>query len=226
MFKTLLWTALFFVTTSFAEPSLELDQNPDYQLGESEQQQLGTREDDIGLAPGETVPAFSSTTHEGGTVSFEQLLEKAPLLVIFYRGGWCPYCNIQIQQLSQRYPEFAELGITPVLISADKVDGAALAQRAYEIPFPVLSDTNLGAHEAFQVVMQIGWAMRKLYSWYGVDLQQWSGRDDGKFAVSSAFLVNNEGKVLWAHSSKEYESRPSPDQLLSVLPALLEKEKE
>lgn len=180
---------------------------------------LGTNVDGIGLSAGDTVPAFVTATHEGAEISLSELTEQGPLLVIFYRGGWCPYCNLQIRQMTQAWPEFESRGVLPVLISVDQTDGAALAQRTYEIPFPVLSDSSLAAHEAFEVVLDLDMVTTTAYKAYGIDLEEWSGRDDGKIAVSSAFLVDREGAVQWAHVDTDYKTRPSVKQLLAVIDA-------
>lgn len=198
-----------------AQESLSLPTSePD--LGVSDQRTLGTNEQDIGLSEGETVPGFSAQSVEGEPVAWAGLVDRAPLLVIFYRGGWCPFCNVQIRQLTEAYSQFESRGVLPVLISADEVDGASLAQRTYDIPFPVLSDPDLSAHEAFGVTMQVDDATVERYKEYNIDLEAWSGRDHHKIAVASAFFVGGDGVVRWAHSSLDYKTRPSPQQLLDV----------
>ena len=112
---------------------------------------------------------------------------------------------------------FEQRGITPVLISADRPAGAALAQKSYEIPFPVLSDPSLAAHEAFGVVFTLDPPTRERYRDYGIALEDWSGEDHGSYAVASVFLVDGEGVVRWSHSSLDYKTRPSIAQLLEVL---------
>lgn len=178
---------------------------------------LGTNDQGIGLKAGKKVPDFNLNAHNGEPINLEVLLEEAPLLVIFYRGGWCPYCNVQIRQLTEAYPEFKKRGVFPVLISVDEIDGAALASRSYEIPFAVLSDPKLSAHMAFDVVMEIDAETYKQYQGYGIDLEAWSGQSHHKIAVSSAFVVDESGMVKWAHTSKDYKTRPSPEQLLQVI---------
>lgn len=190
------------------------------QLTTTQGQELGTRQDHIGLAPGTKVPNFVLQDHADNKISMEELSKSAPLLVVFYRGGWCPYCNLQIRQLTEAWPQFKQRNVTPVLISVDKPDAAALAQRQYEIPFPILSDPDLRAHQAFNVTMKIDEDHIPMYKEYGRDVEQWSGRSHHTIAVSSAFVVGKSGKVLWAHSSLDYKTRPSVEQLLQVIDGL------
>ena len=178
---------------------------------------LGTLDNNIGLAVGSAVPDFTAKTHKGKVVSRDDLLKDAPLLVVFYRGGWCPFCNAQIRQLTAAYSEFEKRGVEPVLISVDDIEGADLASQTYEIPFAVLSDPQLQAHEAFNVVMQVDDETAARYKDYGIELEKWSGQSHHKIAVSSAFLVDKSGNVRWAHSSRDYKTRPSPEQFLQVI---------
>ena len=167
---------------------------------------LGTLEG-AGLVPGSTVPEFTVQDHLGESVSWSSLQTKGTLLVVFYRGGWCPYCNQQIRQLTEAW------------ISADKPDAAALASRTYEIPFPVLSDPGLVAHELFKVTTELDTALIPKYREYGIDLAEWNGKGHHRYAVASAFLIDEQGVVVWSHSAKDYKTRPSVEQLLQVIDA-------
>ncbi len=213
--------ALLIAGNVHAEDSLRLPpKSMNVPLAVTSDNLLGTNDQGIGLTAGSKVPDFNLKTHTGEPTNLEVLLEESPLLVIFYRGGWCPYCNVQIRQLTEAYPEFQKRGVLPVLISVDEVDGAALASRTYEIPFTVLSDPQLSAHEAFNVVMEIDDETYKQYQRFGLDLEAWSGQSHHKIAVSSAFIVDDTGTVSWAHASLDYKTRPSVEQLLSVIDEL------
>lgn len=189
-------------------------------LSETDINRLGTNEANIGVKTGHQLADFKLITHLGETISFASLLNNEDLLVVFYRGGWCPYCNVQIRQLTIAFPEFEKRNILPVLISADKPDGAILAKESYQIPFPVLSDANLNAHQAFDVVFQLDNKMVDIYRQYGIILEDWSGKGHHKFAVASVFIVSPKGIIKWAHTSTDYKVRPSISQLLKVIDEL------
>ena len=221
-FHQILLTSLLLFTTLIQAGTIKLPEKLP-ELIDTPTNTLGTREDNIGLAPGTTVAAFTIKDHLGNDISWQTLQKQAPLLIIFYRGGWCPYCNQQIHQLSMAWPEFKKRGITPVLISADKPDAAAKASRTYEIPFPVLSDPDLIAHNIFQVTMKLDEKMIPIYKKYGITLEDWSGKSHHQFAVASAFIINKKGVVTWAHSSKDYKTRPNVKQLLQAVDAKQDK---
>ncbi len=185
---------------------------------------LGSLPPGIGLPVGSALPAFRIQHHDGKAISSAELLKQVPaggqLLIVFYRGGWCPYCNLQIRQLTDAFAQFQQRKVLPVLISADKVDASALSQRQYAIPFPVLSDPDLRAHDAFKVSMQLDDKTYLLYQTYGIDVEEWSGREHHKFAVASAFLLGADGRVRWAHATLDYKQRPSVQQLLGAIDQL------
>lgn len=106
------------------------------------------------------------------------------------------------------------------MISADKPNAAMLSQKGYDIPFPVISDADLTAHKAFNVVFRLPDELVPMYKEYGIVLSDWSGQDHQQFAVASVFILNKSGEVLWAHSSTDYKTRPSVQQLLSVIDGL------
>lgn len=217
----LLLTTLIFTSITFANPALTLPPPADmFVLKPTADKSMGTHEEGVGITKGTKVTEFSLVSHNGKKTDMTTLLKQSPLLVVFYRGGWCPYCNLQIRELTKTWPEFQQRGVTPVLISADSVEGAALASTSYDIPFPVLSDSDLSAHKAFDVVLDIDDENYKLYQSYGIELEAWSGKGHHKISVPSVFLVDSEGTVLWAHASKDYETRPSATQLLSVIDQL------
>ena len=184
-------------------------------LTEPTAEALGTREDGLGLAVGGAIPSFVIQDFRGETFS-SAAIKEADTLVVFYRGGWCPFCNFQIRELSHSHEKFKALGVSLVAISVDRPDAAAVTRNAYEVPFPVLSDPDLKAHEAFNVVLQLDAAGVARLAKYGHDIEEWSGKDHHRMAVPAVFLVR-DGKVAWAHVARDYKTRPSTEQLLTVV---------
>mgnify|MGYP001239947590 CR=1 FL=1 len=117
-----------------------------------------------------------------------------PEVIELPRGGWRPFCNHQVRQVTMAYDKFQQRHVTPVLISVDQTDGAMLVKEAYEIPFPVLSDSDLAAHESFKAVIELDNTGYEKYKKFGVDLEAWSGLDHHKMAAPAVFLVSKEGK--------------------------------
>lgn len=180
---------------------------------------VGTLPEGVGVAVGEAAPDARLTGLDGATVHLAELYAAGPALVVFYRGGWCPYCNFQVRELVTRRADLAARGLTPVLISVDRVEEAARTGAAYEIPFPVLSDPDLVAHRAFRVTHEVDEETRARYRGFGIDLERASGRDHHTIAIPSVFAVDAEGHVRFAHADRDYRTRPTVDQLLVALDA-------
>jgi peroxiredoxin len=120
--------------------------------------------------------------------------------------------------MSGAWADFQAAGLGVVAVSVDKPEAASTTQASWEIPFPVLSDTSLAAHKAFNVVSHVDAATQLKYRGYGIDLEAASGRTDAAIAVPSLFLVV-EGRVAWAHVDPAYKVRPDPAQALSAMRA-------
>lgn len=174
----------------------------------------------IGIAPGSLAPDASVRDAEGREVSLASLSKDGPIMVVFYRGGWCPYCNAQIHDLTRAFPEYQKRGVRPVVISVDQAKESARTQATYSIPFPVLSDPDLAAHRAFKVLNQADAAEFARLKSYGIDLEKASGRTHHVIAVPSIFIIDKAGVVRWAHAESDYTKRPSNAQLLAAIDGL------
>ena len=144
---------------------------------------------------------------------------KGPILLAFYRGGWCPYCSTENHALATAYLEYQKRGVTPVTVSVDTPDAEAKTKATYAIPFPVLSDSDATMIEAFHVVNKVDDAMLAKMKGFGVDLERASGKTHHEIAIPSLFLVDRTGVVRWAHSDPDFKVRPSTAQILAAIDA-------
>ncbi|MEY3210122.1 MAG: hypothetical protein RIT28_603 [Pseudomonadota bacterium] len=179
---------------------------------------VGVLPEGVGVPAGSPAPdAALEFAGGGGAVSLKSLFADGPVLLVFYRGGWCPYCNYQVHELAQAWPEFQARGVTPVLVSVDRVDEATKTQASWEIPFPVLSDPTLNAHNAWNVSFAIDDETVKKYARFGIDLEASSGQTHHTVAVPSMFLIDRDGVVRWAHAELDYKTRPTVEQVLAAI---------
>jgi peroxiredoxin len=178
--------------------------------------QLGTLPADLGLAVGTPAPDAEVHDIQGHAVHLAEIYRGGDTLLVFYRGGWCPYCNFQIRELASATQQFRDLGVRVVAISVDQPNAAARTQAMQEVPFPLLSDPDLVAHRAFRVVHHADDAEVKRLRGFGLDIEASSGRVHHDFAVPAIFLVRS-GAIAWAHADPDYKTRPSVQQLLEVI---------
>lgn len=180
---------------------------------------LGATRQGVGLAVGERAPDAALIDIEDRPFTLASAYARGPLLVVFYRGGWCPYCNTQIHELAEAWPELSARKVGLVAISVDRVEEASKTASRWDIPFPVLSDSDLVAHRAFRVVHQADEAEVARLEGFGISLESASGRSHHAFAVPALFLVV-DGVVRWSHADPDYKVRPSTQQLVETLDRL------
>ena len=205
-------TAMVFSSTSWAEVKAS---NPrDY--GVAETAALGTLSGGFGIEAGQAAPDADLRDIDGNPTTLSSLWEDQSLLVVFYRGGWCPFCNAQIRDLTEEYAAFESRNVLPVMISVDAPDAASLVDATYDIPFPVLSDSKLSATNAYNVASDASADYEGMLG-RGTDLEEYSGESHHTISLASAFLIAEGGQLVWSHADPNYRTRPTPTQFLSVI---------
>lgn len=205
-------------TAASAEPKFKVANPVPYE--NPKPARVGVLAPGTGIPVGERVPEVSAVDLEGHSVTLASLYGQGTILLTFYRGGWCPYCNMEIHSLTAAYPEFQKRHVTPVALSVDLPEAESVTQATYKIPFPVLSDTSAASLLAFHVVNQVDEPTVRRMNAAGVDLEHYSGQSHHEIAIPSLFLIDKSGKVRWAHSDPDFKVRPSTAQLLAAIDAL------
>jgi peroxiredoxin len=181
---------------------------------------IGTLAPGTGIPVGQKVPDGRVLDLDGKPVKLSSYYAKGPVLLVFYRGGWCPYCNFQIRELSNAFAEYQKRGVALVAVSVEKPDEEARTKALYSVPFPILSDGELALIEPFHVVNKVEGKQLEGLNKYGVDLEAASGKSHHVIAVPSLFLIDRSGIVRWAHSDTTYTVRPTTAQILAAIDAV------
>jgi peroxiredoxin len=180
---------------------------------------IGVLAPGTGIPVGQRVPDVRARDLDGKDVSLSSLYAKGPILLAFYRGGWCPYCSSENHALATAYPEYQKRGVTPVTVSVDTPDAEAKTKATYTIPFPVLSDSDATMIGAFHVVNHVDDATFAKMRGFGLDIESYSGKTHHVIAIPSLFLIDRTGVVRWAHSDPDFKVRPSTAQILAAIDA-------
>ncbi len=210
-------------TAEASKPATGGDKPMTISLTDTPADKLGTVPAGLALKVGSKAPDGTLLDVSGQPQKLSALTKGSPTFVVFYRGGWCPFCNVQMHALSDAKADFEAKGIKVVAISVDKPDEEAKTKAKNGVPFPMLSDSDLAMHKAFNVVHAAPEAEQKALTGFGVSLTSYSGKTHNSFAVPSIFLIDKAGVIQWVHVDEDYKTRPSPKQMLEVAAKTLKK---
>ena len=169
------------------------------------------------LKAGDTAPTFTLNDPEGQPVSSAALLQKGPLIVSFYRGVWCPYCNMELQALEAAKPEFDKLGATLVAISPQTAPNSRKSMRNNNLTFPILSDINGNIAAAFGLRFKLPDYLIELYKGFKNDLPAINGDPSWTLPMPGRYVIDQDGTILYAEVNPDYTQRPEPEDMLPAL---------
>lgn len=169
------------------------------------------------LKAGDTLPAFSLADPDGKTVSSVDLLAHGPLVVSFYRGVWCPYCNMELEALQETLPQFEALGAKLVAISPQNPVNSRKSMRQNNLTFPILSDPHNEVAAAFGLRFEMQDYLVELYKSLKNDLPSFNGDPSWTLPMPARYVVGQDGAILYAEVNPDYTRRPEPDDMLPAL---------
>jgi peroxiredoxin len=175
---------------------------------------------DRALKVGAIAPAFSLPEADGGSVSSTDLLARGPLVLSFYRGVWCPYCNLELSSLQETWPQIEATGAQLVSISPQSLTNGRKAKRDKQVTFPMLSDPNGDVADAFGLRFRLPDDLIGLYTNFGVDLPMINDDPSWTLPMPARFVIRQDGVIAYAEVSPDYTRRPDPADLLPVLKRL------
>ncbi|TWT64030.1 peroxiredoxin-like family protein [Rubinisphaera italica] len=173
------------------------------------------------LKAGEKIPDVVIHDNSGEGVSLHSLIEKdAPTVIVFFRGSWCPICTRHFQDLIKIHPKIVEHGAKVIAISPDTAENSKANAESLNIPFPLYSDSDVKAASAFGLAFQVGETTLIKYNKFGIDLEKASGRNHHALPVPAVYIVDQAGKIQFAHSNPDYSKRLEGAKILAELKKL------
>lgn len=169
------------------------------------------------LRVGDKAPDFALKDPEGNTVKSVELLKQGPLVVSFYRGVWCPYCNMELQALEAAKPSFDRLGATLVAISPQTPPNSRKSVRQNKLSFPILSDTRGEVGAAFGLRFQLPDYLIELYKGLKNDLPTFNDDPSWTLPMPARYVIGQDATILYAEVNPDYTRRPEPEELLPAL---------
>lgn len=176
---------------------------------------------EFALKEDEQAPDFTLPDALGQPVTLSQLLTQGPVIIIFYRGVWCPYCNLELRAYQKALPQLQELGATLVAISPQTPDHSLSTMEKQGLAFAVLSDVGNQVAREYGLVFTLDKAARALHAQIGADLPAYNGDDSWELPVTATFLVDQSMTVRLASVDPNFFHRLDPSFVLARLKELM-----
>jgi len=172
------------------------------------------------LKAGDAAPDFALPEAHGGTVRLAALLTEGPAVVSFYRGGWCPYCSLELRALQQALPEIRRRGGTLAALSPETRGQSFATVARNGLTFPVLSDPGAATAAAFGLVFDLANELRPIFTHFGHALPDRNGDDSWRLPIPATYVVDRQGTIALAFLDVDYSRRLEPAEIIAAVAAL------
>ena len=169
------------------------------------------------LGVGSKAPRFELSGSSGAIVNSSEQQAAGPVVISFYRGIWCPYCNLDLKALQATLPEILSTGASLVAISPQSVANGRKTVEDLGLSFPILSDPNNAVADMFGIRYQMPGELISLYKSFGVNLPLVNGEYSWTLPLPARFVIDRNGVIRYGEVSVDYTKRPDPDVLLPIL---------
>lgn len=194
--------------------------NPEFMKGVDEviQQANAFQEGINALGLSQQAPLFQLPNPQGQQVDLQDLLNKGPVVLTFYRGSWCPYCNLQLRALQARLKEIKALGAELVAISPQVPDDSLTEDQISNMDFIVLSDQDAKTAAQYGVAWEVpAFLLQHMRNDRGLDLESINNGNASILPIPATFILDKSGKVVWRFVDLDYRTRSEPDDIINAL---------
>ncbi|MEM8834324.1 MAG: peroxiredoxin-like family protein [Planctomycetota bacterium] len=172
---------------------------------------------DTALKVGDAAPDFNLPNALGESVTLSTLLAEGPVVITWYRGGWCPYCNIQLKGFQDILPELTEAGAQLVAISPETPDNSFNTKQKSDLEFHVLSDVDNAVARDFGIAYALPTEVSDAFNKGGLKLDEWNGSGNWDLPLSVTYVIDQSGTVRYAYVDPDYRNRAEPSETLDTV---------
>ncbi|MGW4518744.1 peroxiredoxin-like family protein [Streptomyces sp. NPDC004393] len=175
---------------------------------------------DRALTVGAQAPRFSLPSATGQTLTRDDLLADGPVVLTFYRGAWCPYCNIALRSLQQHHQAITARGARLVAVSPQIADESLTLTEKHDLAFDVLSDIGSDTAKQYGLAFDLPDDLAAVYEKLGFDLQRVNDGHPRTLPLPATYVIDRDGEIRWAFVNTDYTTRAEPADILAALDAL------
>ncbi|MBH8561535.1 AhpC/TSA family protein [Nostoc sp. CENA67] len=169
------------------------------------------------LKPKDRAPDFTLSNAVGQPVELQKLRAKGSVVITFYRGLWCPFCNIELLALQKALPEIQQLNASLVAISPQTPDNTLSTVKEHSLGFEVLSDVDNKVAKQFGLVYTLPESIQEVMEGFGIDLETYNGNDSNELPVTATYIIDSEGIIVYRYLNPDYTKRLEPKDLIAAL---------
>jgi peroxiredoxin len=169
------------------------------------------------LQVGDKVMDFELMNASDKRVKLSDILQKGPVVLTWYRGGWCPYCNVQLQYLQQELPQFKKQGATLMALTPELPDKSLDTKEKNELEFEILTDLNNEVARKFGIVFSLNSELVKIYNGR---LKTFNGVDTNELPIPATYIIGQDYIIKYAFVDPNHRHRVEPTHIISVLKTL------
>src|SRR5882672_4006346 len=178
---------------------------------------IASRQAEHALKIGDLAPVFKLPDATGTRVDSAELLQEGAVVVAFYRGVWCPYCNMELEAIEAAAEEIRANGASLVAISPQTPANSRKSQQQNRLSFPILSDHGSQIAAAYGLRFRLSEELIEVYKSFGVDLPVINGEQTWTLPMPARYVIARDGSIAYAEVNPDYTRRPDPSDLLPVL---------
>lgn len=167
---------------------------------------------------GDPAPDFTLKDAGGKEMKLSEILKNGPVVLTWYRGGWCPYCNIALAALQEELPEIKKAGAQLVALTPELPDKSAVTMKKNELSFEVLTDLNHKVAKSYGIAFELTPEVRDLYK-QKFNLTDFNGVEagDGTLPLAATYIIDRKGVIRWAFFDADYRKRAEPSEIVAFL---------
>ncbi len=170
-----------------------------------------------GLQLNDKAPGFTAKDQNGKTVELKDQLKKGAVVLVFYRGQWCPYCNLQLKKLEDSLSLIMAKGASLITVTPEKPENIAKTITKTKATYPILYDDGLKIMKSYDVAFAVDEKTIAKYKNYGIDFTEANGANGANLPVPAVYIISKEGKILFRHFDADYRNRVSVAEILAHL---------
>lgn len=175
--------------------------------------------EDSALAVGDQAVMFILPDATGDSISLEKLLAEGPVILTWYRGGWCPYCNLELRAYQELLPKINDLGAQLVAVSPEQPDSSLATSEKLDLQYHVLSDLGNQVAKKYKIVFELPEETSEIMSSM-IDLSAYNSDSSGELPIPATFVIDQDGIIRYAYVDSDYRRRAEPAEVLEAIEQL------